>query len=130
MRELVFAMELRGKAVAVEGKDNTLYARLVGNGPWGETVTFEAQVLLSGETFKETGSIDYSGHGKLEFETVGTGHLGPSPVAKLQSGSVIWRITRGGGEFVEAAGYITSNFTVSADGDVTDNQYVRIFIPR
>ena len=84
MRELVFAMELRGKAVPVEGNENSLKARLAGKGPRGEIVTFESQVLLSGETFKETGSIDYSGHGKLEFETVGTGHLGPSPVAKLR----------------------------------------------
>jgi len=65
----------------------------------------------------------------LTFETVGTGRLGPSPVAGLQWGAVIWRITAGEGAFVGATGYITSNFTVSGDGEVVDNHYVRMFIP-
>jgi hypothetical protein len=100
-----------------------------GRGPHGETVAFESQVVLSGETFNEAGSIDYSGHGKLTFETVGAGRLGPSPVAGLQWGAVIWRITAGEGAFVGATGYITSNFTVSGDGEVVDNHYVRMFLP-
>ena len=129
MRDIVFAMELRGSATPIEGRDNTLRARTAGRGPQGETVVFESQVVLSGETFNETGSIDYSGRGKLTFETVGAGHLGPSPVTGLQWGAVIWRITAGEGEFGGATGYITSNFTVSAEGDVVDNHYVRMFIP-
>src|SRR5262245_48194784 len=62
MRDIVFAMELRGRAAPVEGRDNTLSARTGGRGPHGETVVFESQVVLSGETFNETGSIDYSGY--------------------------------------------------------------------
>ena len=129
MKDVVFAMELRGRAAPVEGKNNTLSARTAGRGPHGETVAFESQVVLSGGTFNETGSIDYRGHGKLTFETVGVGHLGPSPVAGLQWGAVIWRITAGEGAFFGATGYITSNFTVSADGEVVDNHYVRMLIP-
>jgi hypothetical protein len=79
MRDVVFAMELRGRAAPVEGSPNTLTARTGGRGPHGETVAFESRVVLSGETFNETGSIDYSGYGKVTFETVGAGHLGPSP---------------------------------------------------
>lgn len=129
MRDIVFAMELRGRAAPVEGRTNTLGARTAGRGPQGETVTFESQVVLTGETFNESGSIDYNGRGKLTFETVGAGHLGPSPVAGLQWGTVMWRITAGEGAFVGATGYITSNFTVSADGEVVDNHYVRMFLP-
>jgi hypothetical protein len=129
MRDVVFAMELRGTAAPVEGRDNTLRARTGGRGPHGETVAFESQVVLSGETFNETGSIDYSGYGKVTFETVGTGHLEPSPLAGLQWGAVIWRITAGDGTFAGATGYITSNFTVSAEGDVVDNHYVRMVLP-
>ena len=44
-------------------------------------------------------------------------------------GAISWRITAGEGEFVGAAGYITSNFTVAADGEVVDNHYVRMFLP-
>jgi hypothetical protein len=49
-------------------------------------VVFESRVVLRGETFTETGTIDYSGYGKLAFETVGDGHLEPSPIAALQWG--------------------------------------------
>jgi hypothetical protein len=129
MRDMVFAMELRGRAAPVEGKDSILRAKTAGRGPHGETVAFESRVVLHGETFSETGSIDYSGYGKVSFETVGDGHLGPSPVAGLQWGTVMWRITRGEGAFSGAAGYITSNFTVSAEGEVVDNHYVRMFLP-
>jgi hypothetical protein len=108
---------------------NTLRARTGGRGPHGETVVFESQVVLSGETFNETGSINYSGYGKVTFETVGTGHLGPSPIPGLQWGAVIWRITAGDDTFAGATGYITSNFTVSAEGDVVDNHYVRMVLP-
>ena len=38
-------------------------------------------------------------------------------------------ITEGDGEFSGATGLITSNFTFSAEGDVVDNQYVRIYTP-
>src|SRR4029450_11121510 len=97
MRDVVFAMELRGRAAPVEGSATTLTARTGGRGPHGETVAFESRVVLSGETVNEAGSIDYSGYGKVTFETVGTGHLGPSPVPVLQWGAVIWGITAGDG---------------------------------
>src|SRR5215831_4427841 len=102
MRDVVFAMELRGRAAPVEGSPNTLTAKTGGRGPHGETVT---------------------------FETVGIGHLGPSPIPGLQWGAVIWRITTGDGTFAGATGYITSNFTVSAEGEVVDNHYVRMVLP-
>lgn len=129
MRNIVFAMELRGKAAPVTGKENILEARLSGKGPLGEIVNFESQVMLGGETFSETGSIDYGVLGKIKFESVGVGYLGSSPVPGLQAGAVLWRITEADGEFAGATGYVTSNFTVSAEGDVVDNQYIRMFIP-
>jgi hypothetical protein len=89
-------------------------------------VTFDSEVVLEGESFNETGSIDYSGRGKVKFQTKGVGHIEPSPMSDLQCGAVIWRITEGEGEFRGASGYITSNFTFSAGGELVDNQYIRI----
>lgn len=129
MREIVFSMELKGKAEPLVGKENAFKALLIGTDFWGERVTFESQVILHGDTFNETGYINYQRHGKLKFETVGVGHLGPSPVPGLQWGSVIWSISQGEGELADAKGYITSNFTLSAEGDVVDNQCIRIFTP-
>ena len=129
MKDLVFAMELRGRLAPVEGREETLRAQTSGRGPAGETVNFESEVVLRGENFNETGSIEYTGRGKVRFETVGVGHLSPSPLPETQWGAVIWRITQGEGEFRRASGYITSNFTVGADGNVVDNHYVRMVLP-
>jgi hypothetical protein len=129
MRDLVFAMELRGSAAPVEGREGILRAQTAGRGPTGETVRFVSEVLLRGETFTEAGSIDYGGRGTVHFDTVGTGSLGPSPLPDTQWGAVIWRITAGDGAFQGASGYITSNFTVSARGEVVDNHYVRMVLP-
>jgi hypothetical protein len=129
MAELVFAMELKGSAAPVEGREGTFRAHTSGTGPNGEAVSFESQVVLGGEGFNETGSIDYGASGKVNFETVGIGYITPSPISDLQCGAVIWRITGGEGGMQGASGYITSNFTFEARGEVVDNQYARIYTP-
>ena len=129
MREVVFTSELRGNAAPVAGKESTLVANTAGSGPEGEAVSFQSEVVLNGGTFKESGNIQYAGRGSLRFETVGVGYLGASPLADLQRGAVIWTVTEGDKEFVGATGLITSNFTVSAGGEVVDNHYVRLFVP-
>jgi len=57
------------------------------------------------------------------------GHMAPSAVSGLNPGAVLWTITEGDGEFSGATGIITSNFTFSDQGDVVDNEYVRIYTP-
>ena len=129
MAEIVFAVELRGNATPVEGKENTFHAQTSGTGPGGETVSFESDVVMLDEGFDEFGTISYAGRGSLTFKTVGVGHMGSSPVSGLNHGSIIWTVTEGDGEFSGATGLITSNFTFSEQGEVVDNQYVRIFTP-
>jgi hypothetical protein len=129
MAELVFATESKGKGVPVDGKDNALHVECSGTGPNGEAVTFVSEVEMNSDGFDEHGTITYAGRGSLTFDTIGTGHMAESAVSGLNHGSIIWNITGGDGEFSGATGLITSNFTFSAEGDVVDNEYVRIFTP-
>ncbi|MCH7736662.1 MAG: hypothetical protein IH872_04580 [Chloroflexi bacterium] len=129
MAEIVFATETKGKGVPVEGREGVFHVECSGTGPQGESVTFESEVVMTDDGFDETGTIDYAGRGSLKFVTVGAGHMAPSPVSGLNHGSVMWRITEGDGEFSGATGLITSNFTFSDQGDVVDNEYVRIYTP-
>jgi hypothetical protein len=122
MKDLVFAMELRGQASPVEGREGVLQAQTGGRGPNGETVTFTSEVVIGNETFTETGRIVYGERGSVQFDTVG-------PLPETQWGVISWRITSGDGEFRGASGHITSNFTVGASGDVVDNHYVRMILP-
>ncbi len=128
MGEIVFNEELRGTGAPVEGLEKTLRVQASGSGPQGEEVTFESEVVLTEDGFNERGTISYAGRGSLKFDTIGMGHIGPSQIPDLNHGSVIWRVTGGDGEFAGATGLITSNFTFSKQGEVVDNQWVRLFI--
>jgi len=129
MAEFVFTVELKGKAAPVGADPSQLKAVTSGPGPQKELVNFESTVALTGGTFKENGTIRYGNRGGVRFETMGDGFIGPSPVQDIMAGAVIWTITEGDGEFSGAKGYITSNFTVSGEGDVVDNHYARIYLP-
>ena len=148
MREVVFALEFRGRAGAVEGSESVRRARSVARsqmmsvvigpeglrvgleGIEGESAVLESRVERFGDgTFVEDGTITYGAAGSLRFETLGRGWLGPAPRAGWVVGGVVWTITAGDGGFAGARGLITSNFTVSAEGDVVDNHVTRLYLP-
>ena len=148
MKELVFALQFKGKAHPVEGVEGKLAAKTTASGQVLRTVvspkgvqarcesrpgpraTFESEVQITGDgTFVEAGRISYGRAGRVTFKTLGHGVLGPSGIDGLQRGAVIWEVTEGTGQFAGATGLITSNFTVGAKGEVVDNQYVRLFLP-
>ena len=148
MKEIVFALEFRGSASPEAGSDKKLRAKTSATSQTlrsvlradgiqggvetagGGSASFESEVEIVGEgVFVESGSIRYGEAGKVSFRTVGRGTIGPSPLAGLQRGAVIWEVTRGEGRLAGAQGLITSNFTVGAQGEVVDDQYARLFLP-
>ncbi len=149
MREVVFALEFRGKArpapSGVKGarvarttaSSQTLATFLGGNfirarvePVAGESAVLEARVQRDDDgTFVEEGTIAYGAAGTVTFETVGRGWVEPGPAAGSVVGGVLWRVTGGDGSFANARGLITSNFTVNADGEVVDNHFARLFVP-
>ena len=148
MREIVFALEFRGRGGPVPGSTSKRQARTTAPSQALRTVLAESGVsaaveALPGEaavlesrverfpdgTFLEDGTITYGRGGSVSFETVGRGHVGPAPGGSGSHGVVMWRITGGDGRFAGAQGLITSNFTVSPDGDVTDDHFVRLYLP-
>jgi hypothetical protein len=86
-------------------------------------------VINADGSFDENGTITYGSLGAVEFKTLGKGYISPSGIDGLQRGGVLWEVTRGTGQFASATGVITSNFTVAADGKVTDNQFAVLFLP-
>ena len=148
MRELVFALEFRGRGGPVPGSTTKRQARTTAPsqawhaivGPDGvsaavEPITGESAVLESrverapDGSFVEDGTITYGRAGSVTFDTVGRGHVGPAPDGRGSHGVVMWRITAGDGRFAGARGLITSNFTVSPDGLVTDDHFTRLYLP-
>ena len=110
--------------VSREGVSTSLQPAAGGN------ATFESEVTVTGEnSFMESGTIRFGeGNHRLRFSTVGQGYLGPSAEPKLRHGSVIWRVEGGEGQFGGASGLITSNFTISEEGEVIDRHFGVIFV--
>jgi hypothetical protein len=148
VREIVFALEFTGTAVPVAGSPGRRRAMTSAKsqvlrtvlGPDtiqaavelvdGGSARLESEVQTTGDgTFVEWGTIAYGEPGTLTFKTVGEGVTRPGPVAGVRCGAVIWEITAGDGSLAGARGLITSNFTVTSDGAVTDDHVVRLFLP-
>ncbi len=148
MREIAFALEFKGRGGPVAGSPSRRQARttapsqtlrtvLTASGitPSVEALPGESAVLEStverfpDGTFVEDGTITYGRAGSISFETVGRGHVGPAAGGVGSHGVVMWRITGGDGRFAGAQGLITSNFTVSPDGLVTDDHFTRLYLP-
>jgi hypothetical protein len=148
MKELVFALEFKGSAAPVPGSDKRLQAKTSATSQTLRSIlradgiqasvesagagsaSFQSEVEIVGEgMFVESGTIQYGDAGKVSFRTVGRGTLGPSPIADVQRGAVMWEVTGGDGRLAGAQGLITSNFTVGANGEVVDDQFARLYIP-
>ena len=148
MRELVFALTFMGRAGPVSGSETTRQAKtmapsqtirtVLGIGGVesdvdtidGERAVLESRVeRFADGSFVEDGTISYGRAGKIWFVTAGRGSVGPSPIPGWVHGAVIWSVTGGDGLFAGAHGLITSNFVVSAAGDVVDNHFTRIYVP-
>lgn len=148
MRELVFALEFRGRGGPVPGSTTKREARTTAPSQvWraivgadgvsavvepvgGESAVLESRVERAPDgTFVEDGTITYGRAGSVTFDTVGRGHVGPAPDGRGSHGVVMWRITGGAGRFAGAQGLITSNFTVTPDGQVIDDHVTRLYLP-
>jgi hypothetical protein len=147
MREIVFALEFTGRGGPAPGSRTRRQARTTApsqairttvapNGITtlvevlpGEVAVLESRVERSPDgTFVEDGTITYGSAGSISFDTVGRGHVGPAADGRGSHGVVMWRVTGGEGRFAGARGFITSNFTVTADGLVTDDHYARLYV--
>jgi len=149
MKQLIYSMRFIGRATPVAGSNGVMKAttrapscRLTtvagANGiegsfdnVAGEASRFESEVTITGETsFREAGTISFGERGghDLTFSTVGQGYLADSVQAGLKHGTVTWRVDSGAGQFAGASGLITSNFTISEAGEVTDHHFGLIFV--
>ena len=145
MQQLLYAMQFRGEGApaddgAVHAATRSPSTRITSSvgadglggkieqGDGGEA-TFTSQVRMTGDTsFTETGTITFGDGNSFDFSTIGEGFMGSSPVDGMAHGAISWRIDRGTGQFAGATGIITSNFTFSAQGEVTDYQFGVIWL--
>lgn len=142
MREIIFCMQFKGTGTpgsepgvikATTSATSCSMKTIVGpDGVEGTFIPaeggmafFESEVKMTGaDSFLENGSIAFGdGDNSITFSTVGQGHLAPDSDTKTMTGAVIWKVEGGEGSFEGARGLITSNFSLSDQGEVIDHQF-------
>jgi hypothetical protein len=98
----------------------------------GDMAFLESELRLTGpEEFQEKGEISFGddiGH-VLRFSTLGKGHMALGLEPGVMAGAVSWKVEGGEGQFSQARGLITSNFTISDAGERSDFHCGLIFVP-
>jgi hypothetical protein len=150
MRQLTYVMHFRGQASPSAENGKVLRMTSSGTssrmdtvvGPTGvETILhpapgdlafLESEVRLAGQdAFEGKGVLTFGEEGEheLHLATVHAGYLGPSAVPGIMAGNVSWHVQGGTGRFQSATGLITSTFTVSDSGELSEYHCGLIFVP-
>ena len=96
----------------------------------GDLAFLESEMRLLGpDSFSEQGTITFGENHILRFTTIHDGHLGPSAGPQTLAGAASWKVDGGEGQFAQATGLITSNFTLDETGLRNDYQLGVIFVP-
>ena len=142
MKPTTFSLQFRGQVAQSEGglrkhasaPGCALVTSLTAEGPDGRFVwapgddeaLLDSTLAFQDECrFEEAGEIMFALGNSLRIR--GRGRLTPSADPDLRQGTVVWRIDGGEGHFEGATGLITSNFLLSATGDLTENQLAVVF---
>ena len=149
MRKLLYAMHFKGRISPAVADDKLLRATGIATsctvntsiGPSGvEThlkasdgglAFLESALRLTGPgSFQEDGTISFGEDNRnvLRFCTIGEGHFTRSPEMGTMAGSASWEVEGGEGQFAEARGFITSAFTLSTSGELSDFHSGVIFL--
>jgi hypothetical protein len=96
----------------------------------GDLAFLESEMRLTGpDSFSEQGTITFGEQHLLRFTTMQNGCLMPSAGPHTLAGAASWKVEGGEGQFAQATGLITSNFTLDETGVRNDYQLGVIFIP-
>jgi hypothetical protein len=122
MEQVTLKRRLRGRVTMVRPGvlDATLHAR-------GARVATRLE-FSDEHTFRGSGTIDLGSGDAIRFRSLEDGTLEPAGDGRHRHGTSILGVVEGFGRFAGARGRITSNFVLSPDGAVADEQVVVIFI--
>jgi hypothetical protein len=150
MRQVIYTMHFRGQAsrsgdnasvlrTTSSGTSCTLNTVVRPNGvettlhpAAGDLAFLESEVTLTPpDTFTGKGSLSFGEESEhaLNFSAIGAGHLIPSAQPGLKAGAASWRIDGGKGQFASATGFISTTFTLTDDGDLSEYHCGMIFLP-
>ena len=86
----------------------------------GDLAFLDSELRVTGpDSYQEDGTITFGDDNSnvLRFSTLGDGHFTTSIAPGTMAGSASWKVDGGEGQFAAARGFITSNFTLSEQGN-------------
>jgi hypothetical protein len=142
VKPTTFSLQFRGQVARVRGglrkqaraPGGALVTSLTAEGPDGRFVwapgddeaLLESTLAFRDDVrFDEAGAIVFAVGNSLRIR--GRGRLAPSADPDLRQGTVVWSIDGGDGHFEGSSGLVTSNFLLSATGDLTENLLAVVF---
>jgi hypothetical protein len=128
MRRIAYSQRLEGRLTPVGPGLAAVELAADGETPLGRDPVLTSRLSFASErSFREEGTLTFSGGVVLRFTTLGRGDLAPAPGTGVQHGTAVLAVA-GEGVLGGARGRITSNFVVGEDGALTDDQVVVLFI--
>ena len=128
MRRITYSQRLEGRLTQVGPGLADVELAATDETPFGPAAVLASQLAFATErSFREVGTIAFGTDAALRFTTLGSGDLAASPDGTVRHGTAVLAV-EGVGELSGARGRITSNFLVSEDGALTDEQVVVLFL--
>ena len=128
---ITYRQRLRGRLTAVGPGVAEVELAAPDETPLGSRPTFASQLVFrTTRSFREEGTIAFGdSEPALRFATLGRGDLAEPAGGGARHGTAVLEVW-GVGPLSGLSGRITSNFVVGADGNLTDEQVVLLFIDR
>lgn len=127
MDPIAFTIELTGEAVELgEGR---FWAETRGDDTaFGGDQALCRRDLRLGEdgSLAQSGEISFGDDDAITFRA--HGRLGSSPDPRLRHGAAVFEVTGGRGRLEGACGFVTSNFLLADDGELTDRHLAVLFV--
>jgi hypothetical protein len=128
VRQITYSQRLEGRLTTVGPGLADIELSVTGETPLGPEAVLASQLAFATErSFREEGTITFAGGRALRIATLGRGDLAATPDGALRHGTAVLTV-EGIGELSGARGRITSNFLVTEDGSLTDEQVVVLFL--
>lgn len=134
MKQLAFALRFHGEAVELDRSRFWAETRATINGTASELAWLDSAQALCRRDFELTDDGSLAERGELSFGTADAitfsarGRLRASPDPRYRHGTAVLEVTGGRGRLAGARGFVTSNFLLSDDGQLTDHHQALLFL--
>ena len=126
MQPLTFTLRFRGTAVELE--DGRFWAETRAPAGIEEAVCRRELDVRPDGSMVAAGVLSFGADATLAFQARGS--LVATPDPRVRHGAAVLEVAHGSGRLAGARGFVTSNFLLADDGELTDHHFGLLFLGR